>query len=180
MHVARVHPVTTEEAISLHQAVLSESAMVQILVFGGIFQRVHTYAQISRIRGTCFGGKCFQGIAACNRFQRKIKCRATVIHFYFGADLISVLSVQAFFTWIKSLPKFCNSRLRWGHPNPHGQAPSKFSPYRNGEFSLYRKVYATKIKVDNRILLYILEGVFTVTISQLLRQEQLIPSSTEH
>ena len=24
----------------------------------------------------------------------------------------------------------------------------KFSPYRNGEFSLYRKLYATKIKVD--------------------------------
>ena len=30
----------------------------------------------------------------------------TVIHFYFGADLISVISVQAFFTEIKSLPKF--------------------------------------------------------------------------
>ena len=31
---------------------------------------------------------------------------ASVIHFYFGADLISVISVQAFFTEIKSLPKF--------------------------------------------------------------------------
>ena len=30
----------------------------------------------------------------------------TAIHFYFGADLISVISVQAFFTEIKSLPKF--------------------------------------------------------------------------
>ena len=30
----------------------------------------------------------------------------TVIHFYFGADLISVISVQACFTEIKSLPKF--------------------------------------------------------------------------
>ena len=30
----------------------------------------------------------------------------TVIHFYFGADLISVISVQAFFTEIKSLLKF--------------------------------------------------------------------------
>ena len=30
----------------------------------------------------------------------------TVIHFYFGADLISVILVQAFFTEIKSLPKF--------------------------------------------------------------------------
>ena len=33
-------------------------------------------------------------------------CRDIVIHFYFGADLISVISVQAFFTEIKSLPKF--------------------------------------------------------------------------
>ena len=30
----------------------------------------------------------------------------TVIHFYFGADLISVISVQAIFTESKSLPKF--------------------------------------------------------------------------
>ena len=30
----------------------------------------------------------------------------TVIHFYFDADLISEISVQAFFTEIKSLPKF--------------------------------------------------------------------------
>ena len=30
----------------------------------------------------------------------------TVIHFYFGADLIPVILVQAFFTEIKSLPKF--------------------------------------------------------------------------
>ena len=30
----------------------------------------------------------------------------TVIHFYFGADLLSVISVQAFFTEFKSLPKF--------------------------------------------------------------------------
>ena len=30
----------------------------------------------------------------------------------------------------------------------HGQPPPKFSPYRNGEFSLYRKLYATEIKVD--------------------------------
>ena len=30
----------------------------------------------------------------------------TVIHFYFGADSILVISVQAFFTEIKALPKF--------------------------------------------------------------------------
>ena len=30
----------------------------------------------------------------------------TVIHFHFGANLISVISVQAFFTEIKSLPNF--------------------------------------------------------------------------
>ena len=35
----------------------------------------------------------------------------TVIHFYFGADLILVSSVQALFTEIKSLPKF---QLRFG------------------------------------------------------------------
>ena len=33
-------------------------------------------------------------------------CFVTVTHFYFGADLISVISVQGFFTLIKSLPKF--------------------------------------------------------------------------
>ena len=32
--------------------------------------------------------------------------RNTVIHFYFGADLISVILVHAFFTEIKFLPKF--------------------------------------------------------------------------
>ena len=68
----------------------------------------------------------------------------TVIHFYFGADLISVISVQAFFTEIKSLPKFL--------VRVDGfwiiLALPKFSPYRNGQFSLYRKLYATEIKVD--------------------------------
>ena len=29
-----------------------------------------------------------------------------------------------------------------------GQQPTKFSPHRNGEFSLYRKLYASEIKVD--------------------------------
>ena len=30
----------------------------------------------------------------------------------------------------------------------------KFSPYRNGEFSLYRKLYATEIKVDYSTMTY--------------------------
>ena len=70
---------------------------------------------------------------------------------YFGADLISVISVQAFFTEIKSLPNYqlrvdgcsCLFKIVW-----IPLAQPKFSPYRNGEFSLYRKLYATKIKVD--------------------------------
>ena len=75
----------------------------------------------------------------------------TVVHFYFGADLISVKSVQAFFTEIKSLPKF---QLRVGGCSWSFKivwiplALPKFSPYRNGEFSLYRKLYVTEIKVD--------------------------------
>ena len=92
----------------------------------------------------------------CLRFHRCIKrliprYHNTVIHFYFGADLISVISVQAFFTEIKSLPKFylrvdgCSSlfKIVW-----IPLALPKFSPYRNGEFLLYRKLYATEIKVD--------------------------------
>ena len=72
---------------------------------------------------------------------------STVIHFYFGADLISVISVQAFFTEIKSLPKFLLRVDGFWTP----LALPKFSPYRNGEFSLYRKLYATEIKVDYSI-----------------------------
>ena len=75
------------------------------------------------------------------RTKLQILPRTTVIHFYFGVDLISV---QAFFTQITSLPKFL---LRvdgfWIH-----LALPKFSPYRNGEFSLYRKLYTAEIKVD--------------------------------
>ena len=73
----------------------------------------------------------------------------TVIHFYFGANLVSVFLVQEFFTETKSLPKFSSGLpdaaacSKWsGSP----LALSKFSPYRNGEFSLYRKLYATEIK----------------------------------
>ena len=74
----------------------------------------------------------------------------TVFHFYFGADLISVISVQAFFTEIKSSPKFllkvdgrsCLFKIVW-----IPLALPKFSPYRNGEFSLHRKLYTTEIKV---------------------------------
>ena len=55
-----------------------------------------------------------------------------------------VISVQAFFTEIKSLPKFLLRVDGFCIP----LAVPKFSPYRNGEFSLYRKVYATEIKVD--------------------------------
>ena len=52
--------------------------------------------------------------------------------------------MQVFFTEIKSLPKF---QLRVdGVWMP--LALPKFSPHRNGEFSLYRKLYATEIKVD--------------------------------
>ena len=77
--------------------------------------------------------------------------RDTVIHFYFGANLISVILVQAFFTEIKSLPKFllrvdgcsCLFKMVW-----IPLVLPKFSPYRNGEFSLHRKLYATEIKVD--------------------------------
>ena len=75
----------------------------------------------------------------------------TVIHFYFGADLISVISVQGIFTEIKSLPKFqlrvdgcsCLFKIVW-----IPLALPKFSPYQNGEFSLYRILYVTEIKVD--------------------------------
>ena len=40
-----------------------------------------------------------------NNFAIEGTCANTVIHSYFGADLISVISVQAFFTEIKSLSK---------------------------------------------------------------------------
>ena len=75
----------------------------------------------------------------------------TVIQFYFGADLISVISVQAFFTEIKSLPKFqlrvdecsCLLKVVW-----ISLTLPKFSSCCTGVFSLYRKLYATEIKVD--------------------------------
>ena len=58
-----------------------------------------------------------------------------VIHFYFGTNLISVILVQAF------LPKFqlrdngcsCLFKIVW-----IPLVLQKFSPYRNGEFSLHR------------------------------------------
>ena len=64
----------------------------------------------------------------------------TVIHFSFGADLISVISVQAFFTEIKSLPKFqlrvdecsCLFKVVW-----IPLTLPKFSPYQTCVFSLY-------------------------------------------
>ena len=70
---------------------------------------------------------------------------------YFGAHLISIISVQAFFTEIKSLLKFqlrvdecsCLFKVVW-----IPLTLPKFSPYRTGVFSLYRKLYATEIKVD--------------------------------
>ena len=72
--------------------------------------------------------------------------------------LLSLLiSVQAFFLSflkLKSLPKFqlkvdgcsCLFKIVW-----IPLALLKFSPYRNGEFSLYRKLCATEIKVDYSI-----------------------------
>ena len=80
----------------------------------------------------------------------------TVVQFYFGADLISVIPVQAiFFTSIKSLPKFqcmvygcgCLFKMVW---TP--LALPKFSPHRNSKFLLYRKLYDTEIIVDYSIL----------------------------
>ena len=48
----------------------------------------------------------WNGRMTCQKNLCRFLPLATVIHFYFGADLISVISVQAFFTEIKSLPKF--------------------------------------------------------------------------
>ena len=60
---------------------------------------------------------CFVSLAFCTRLYIKLASFRqlssfsslylnTVIHFYFGADLISIISVPAFFTEIKALPKF--------------------------------------------------------------------------
>ena len=81
-----------------------------------------------------------------NKYRTKI-CdftvdRLIVIHFYFGTDLISVISVQVYL--IKSLPKF---QLRVDGVWMPLALPN-FSQHRNGEFSLYRKLYATEMKVD--------------------------------
>ena len=71
----------------------------------------------------------------------------TVIHFYFDGELISVIRYK------HVLPKF-NLYLNFatagcGGASPtYSQPPPKFFPYRNGEFSLCRKLYATEIKVD--------------------------------
>ena len=71
----------------------------------------------------------------------------TVIHFYFGADLILVISVHAFFPKLNLHVNFATAGC--GRTSQtHGQSPPKFSTYWNREFSLYRKLYATEIKVD--------------------------------
>ena len=51
-------------------------------------------------------------------------------------SLISVISVKAFFTWIKSLPKFCNNRLQWGQPKPWPTATEIFSVPKRRIFAL--------------------------------------------
>ena len=73
----------------------------------------------------------------------------TVIHFYFDVDLISTTSVQAFFTEVKSLPKF---QLRIDECSCLFKVISipltlpKFSPCRTGIFSLSRKIVRCRSK----------------------------------
>ena len=66
-------------------------------------------------------------------------CVGTVIHFYFGADLkgnfgTSIVFPKLNLYLILQQPVAVASRIQ-----------PKFSPCRNGEFSLYRKLYATEI-----------------------------------